>query len=165
MPRSDTLHLVGLVKDDEIILEQDADFHYLVEAAQQRKKQRVVEHQHVGGKNALARALKEADAVLLAEFRLVAANLGRTKTALRANVRPDLGVGLNVEVRQTAVLGGLGPFVNALELLRLGRGEEAVGLLHRLVKPAGAEIIATPLEHGVAELDREDFLQHGQVLL
>ena len=41
------LHLVRLVENHEVVLEQNAAFDFLVNAAEQREKQRVVQHQHV----------------------------------------------------------------------------------------------------------------------
>ena len=114
----------------------------LLQAAQQREEQRVVQHQHVRGEDPVARALEEADAVVLGEIGRVAAELGRAQPALGADLRPDLRVRLDLEVRQAAVGGGLGPFVDALQFLGFRGGEEVAGLLHGLVQPARAEVIA-----------------------
>ena len=101
----------------------------------------------------------------LAEIRWVTAKLGRAQPALGTDLRPNLRIRLHVEVRQAAVGGGFGPFVNPLQLLGFGGGEEVAGLLHGLVEAAGAEVIGPALEHGEAELHRQDLLEHGQVLL
>ena len=62
-----------LVENDEIVLEQDAAFHFLLDAHEQREKERVIQNQHVGGKNAVARALKETDRMVFAEIGLIKA--------------------------------------------------------------------------------------------
>src|SRR5207253_7908858 len=133
---------VSFVEDDEVVLEQNAALNLVVQAAQQRKEQRVVQHQHIGREDAAARALKKTDAVLLAELGGVTANLGRTNPALGADVGPDFRIRLDVEIGQTALVGLLRPLVDAPEFLRFRRGEQAVGLLHGLVQTAGAEIIS-----------------------
>ena len=49
-------------------LEQDAAAAFLLQPAQQREEQRVIQHQHVRGQDAVARALEKADLVLLREL-------------------------------------------------------------------------------------------------
>ena len=166
----DVLDRVRLVEDEEIVLEEDAALLLLVHAAEQREEERVVQHQHVGGKDALARALEEAEAVVLREVRLVAANLRRAQAALGADLRPDLRVRLQLEVGAAAVLRFLGPRGDALELLHLGRAEELVGVLQGLVQAAGAEVVRAALEHRVVEPHRrrqraEHGVEHRQVFL
>ena len=165
VPGGDVFHVVRLVEDDEVIAEQDAALDFLLQAAEQGEEQRVVHHQHIRGEDAIARALEEADGVILAEVGRVTAQLGRAQAALGADLRPHLRVGLHLEVRQAAVGGGLGPFVNALQLLGLGGGKEVAGLLDGLVEAARAEVIAPAFEHGETELHRQDLLEHRQVLL
>src|SRR5258708_38798008 len=94
----------GAARDDgrhanteEVVLEQNAARLFLVRAIQQREEQRVVQHEHIGGEDATARALKKADSLLLAKFRRVAANLRRAKPPLGADVRPDLRLRLDLE--------------------------------------------------------------------
>ena len=166
----DVLDRVRLVEDEEIVLEEDAALLLLVHAAEQREEERVVQHQHVGGKDALARALEEAEAVVLGEVGLVAANLRRAQAALGADLRPNLRVRLQLEVGAAAVFGLLGPLGHALQLLHLGRGEELVGVLEGLVQAAGAEVVRAALEHRVVEPHRrrqraEHGVEHRQVFL
>ena len=165
MARGHALHRVRLVEDHEVVLEEDAAFARLVVRAEQREEERVVHHQHVRAKDALADALEETDAVVLGEVRLRPADLRRTQPAFAAHVLPDLRIGFDGEVRQAAVLRLLGPFPDALQLGCLGRGEEAVGLERGLVEPAGAEVVLPALQHGVAELHRQHRRKHRQILL
>ena len=138
-------HLVRLIEDHEVVAEQDAALHFLLQPRQQGEKERVVQHQHVGGKDAIARALKETDAMLLGEIGWVTAELGRTQPALGADLRPNFGVRFDVEIREAAVGGGLRPFVNALQAPRSRRSKQVGGLLHRLCEAPGAEVIRPAL--------------------
>ena len=82
MARSDPLDVVRFVENDEIVFEQDAAVHFLVQAAQQREEQGVVQHQNIGGEDATARALEKTDAVLFAELGCITTNLRRANPAL-----------------------------------------------------------------------------------
>ena len=154
VPRRHLLHLVRLVENHEVVLEQNAAFLLFINSAEQREKQRVVQHQHVRRKKLVPRALEKADAVVLGEIGRKAADFRRAQPAFGTNLRPDFRVGLNVKVGKTAVLGRLRPFVDALQFLGLGRREQVAALLHRLLEPASAEIIRAALEHRKAELHR-----------
>jgi hypothetical protein len=77
---------VRFVENHEVVPEQNTSFHFFVDGSQQCEEKRVVQNQDVGGKNAMACALKETDAVLLAEFRLIAAKFRRTKAAFRTDL-------------------------------------------------------------------------------
>ena len=168
VPRRDVLHLVRLVENHEVVLEQNAAFLLFINSAEQREKQCVVQHQHIRGKELVPRALEMADAVILGEIGRKAADFWRAQPALRTNLRPDFRVRLDVKIRQAAVLGFLRPFVDALQFLGLGRREQIAGLLHRLLQPARAEIIRAALEHRITELHRhreraEHIGEHRQV--
>ena len=102
----------------------------------------------------MPRPLKKADAVVLGEVGREAANLGRAQPALGTNLRPDLRVRLDVEVRQAAVRGFLRPVIDPLQFLGLGGGEQVADLLHRFVQPARAEVIRPAFEHRETELHR-----------
>src|SRR5688500_3678751 len=52
-----------------------------------------------------------------------------------------------------------------MEFGDLGSTEEVVRVRERSVQAASAEIIASPLEHGVGERDRENLLKDGQIFL
>ena len=113
--------------------------------------------------------MEETDLVILREIGLMPARFGRTQAAFRADLRPDLGVGFDFKIRETAVLGFLGPLVNARQFLGLGGGEQIATLLHGLLQPAGAEIIRAAFQHGIAEPDglrqrAQHLREHGQIL-
>ena len=118
--RGDGFHRVRLVENDEIILEQQAALDVLLQAAEQREEERVIEHQHVRGEDVAAGALIEADGVLFGELRRVAANFRPAQPALRAHLPPDLGVGFHVKIRQAAVGSLLRPLLDPLEFLGFG---------------------------------------------
>ena len=75
---------------------------------------------------------------------------------------PDLRIRFGVEIREAPVGGFLGPLEDPLEFVRLGRGEQAVGLLHGLAQPPGAEIILPSLEHRKGEPHRQNPLRIGR---
>ena len=152
------LHVVRLVEDHKVIAEQDAALDFLLQAAKKGEEQRVVHHQHVRREDAVARALEEADGVILAEVGRVTTQLRRAQPALRTHLRPHLRVGLRLEIRQAAVGGGLGPFVDPLQFLGFRGGEEVASLLDGLVEAPRAEVIAPAFEHGETELHRQDLL-------
>jgi hypothetical protein len=130
--------VVRFVEDHEVIAEQDAALDFLFQAAEQGEEERVVHHQHVRGEDAITRALEETDGVILAEVGRVTAELGRAQPPLGADLRPDLRVRLYLKIRQAAVGSGFGPFVNPLEFLGFGGGEEVSGLLDGLMEAARA---------------------------
>ena len=169
MARGDALHGVGFVKDDEVVLEEDAAFHLFIHAAEQGEEERVVQDEDIRGQDLVPHALEETGLVVAGEIGLVAAGFGRAQAAFGADLLPDLGVGLDGEIGEAAVLGLLGPFVDALEFLGLGGGEEVAALLHGFLEAAGAEVIRAAFQHGVAEADgfrqgAEHLREHGQVL-
>src|SRR2546425_5462728 len=161
----DALHSVRFVENHEIILEENAPFDLLVEGAKKRKEKRVVQYQHVSRKIALSRALEEAGGVLLCKLGLMAADARSAQAAFGANLAPDIGRGFNFEVREAAIAGGLGPFIDALEFLDLRGSEQTAGLLHRLMEAAGTQVIRPAFEHAKVELHRQDSFQHRQGLL
>jgi hypothetical protein len=125
----------------------------------------VVEHQHIGGEHAAARALVETRLpAVLHEIGLKAAQFRRAEAALGADLLPDFGVRLQVEIRQAAVAGFFRPLVDAQQLLFIGGGEEFARLGQGAGQAAGAKIILAALEHGEIEFDRHDAGQHRQVL-
>ena len=169
MARRDVFHGVSLVENHEVVLEENAAFQLLINPAEQSEKQGVIQDEDIRGENPVAHALEETDLVILREIGLMPARFGRTQAAFRADLRPDLGVRFDFKVRETAVLGCLGPFVNARQFLGLGGGEQIAALLHGLLEPAGAEIIRAAFQHGITEPDglrqRAQHLgEHGQIL-
>ena len=62
----------------------------LVNAAEQREEQRVIQHQHVRRKNSVPRALEKTDAVVLGEIGREAANLRRAQARVRNRPAPRL---------------------------------------------------------------------------
>ena len=116
----DTFHRVRFVEDDEVVFEQNAAFLLFAQTTEQREEQRVIQNQNVGGQNFVARALKKADGMILAEIGLIPADFRRAKAAFRANQRPNFGVRLDVKIRKASVLRFLGPLVNAPQFLAFG---------------------------------------------
>ena len=119
----DVLHLVRLVEDHEVVAEQDAALDFLLQSSQQHEEKGVVQYDHIGGEDAIARPLEEADAVVFGEVGGITAQLGGAEPALGAHLVPYLGVRFYVIVRQAAVGGSLRPLVNPLQLLSLGGRE------------------------------------------
>jgi hypothetical protein len=68
---------VGFVKDDEIILKEQASLNFLLEATEQRKEECMIQNQNVRRKDAAARSLEETNGIVPAEVRLVAASFRR----------------------------------------------------------------------------------------
>src|SRR2546427_10560655 len=104
-------HLVRLIEYDEIISEEHATFDVFIQATEQSKKKRVIDHQRVGRKNAMARPLEKTDIVLFGEFRWKTAKLRRAQPAFRTDLSPNLRVWLNIKVRQAAIGRFFGPLV------------------------------------------------------
>ena len=168
--RGNRTDVVRLVEDHEVVLEQ----HPLLlpgrvilaaVVAEQAEKQRVVQHQHVSGKNPAAGALVKTGLAQLGDVGAVAAQLGRAEAALRVDKIPHLRIGRDVEVRQAAVGGLPGPLGDSLQFLHLGGGQQRRRLLPGALQPPGAEIVAAPLEHCERKLHRQHLLEHRQILL
>src|SRR5439155_26866079 len=115
MLRRDAFNRVRFVEDHEVVPEQNTPFHFFVDASQQCEEKGMVQNQDIGGKNAMAGALKETDAVLLAEFGLITAKFWRTKAAFRTDLRPDVQIRFHFKVRAASVFGRFRPFVNSLK--------------------------------------------------
>ena len=165
MARGDVLDGVGFVKDDKVILEHDAAVDLFLDATEEREEEGVVHNENVGSEDAGTGALEKAGAVDFGEIGAFATEFGRAETTFRADLGPDFEIGFDVEIGERAVLRFFGPFEDAVEFGDLGSGEEMVGLGERFVEAAGAEIIPAALEHGVGELDWENLLEDGQILL
>jgi hypothetical protein len=105
---------VRLVENHKVVLEQNAARQLLVNAAQQREKQRVIQDQNIRRQNPVPHALKKTDVVVARKIRLVPACFGRAQTAFGTDLRPHFRVRLDLEIRQAAILGLLGPLVDAL---------------------------------------------------
>src|SRR5207247_2973806 len=106
----------------------------------------------------------ETDLVGFAELGWVAAHLGGAQAALGTDLAPDFRVRLDIEIREAAIGGFFRPIEYALQFRGFRGAEEVTSLLPGFLQAARAEVIGAPLEHGEAELDREDALEHGQVL-
>ncbi len=90
VPRRHAFHRVRLVENHEVVLEQNAAFHFLVHAAEQREKQRVVQDHHVRRQNPVAHALKKTDVVVLAQNRTDARTFSANTTRARNRPAPRL---------------------------------------------------------------------------
>ncbi len=109
--RRDILESVRLVEDDEVVWKQDAAGVLLRvrHAADEGEEERVVEHDDLRAKHALAKGLIEAAPV-------VAAGLRRAEVLFAADLLPDRCVRLLDEVAQRAVARGEAPLADAFEL-------------------------------------------------
>src|SRR5262249_5110044 len=75
----DVFHRVGLVEDDKVVAEHDPALGLFFDSAQEREEKGMIQNENVGGKNAVAGALEEANLVLLGVIGLIAAGFGRAR--------------------------------------------------------------------------------------
>jgi len=118
---------VSFIEDDEIVREQIAALtvHLFLRAAEQHEKQGVIDYDHIRGKQAFARLLKETVTGL-------AAGLTRADVGLAANLRPDLWVGFDGEIAQGSVPGRARPVRDARQFCRFRGSEKLAGLLQSI---------------------------------
>src|SRR5437899_6886740 len=95
-----------LIEYDEIVAKEQPSFHVVVHPSKQGKEERVIQDEHIRGKNAAACPLKKAEIVLFCQFGLMGANFRRTKPPLRTDLRPYFRIRLDIEILQ-APLGSL----------------------------------------------------------
>src|SRR4030095_12556435 len=98
MLRRYRFHRVRLIKNHEVISEEDAAIAVFIHSAEQGKEKRVVQNQHVRGKDAAACPLEETRRAVLRPIRLFATSLRGAEAAFRADLRPDFEVRLDLEI-------------------------------------------------------------------
>ena len=154
-----------LVKNHEIVPEQNPSLDIIINAAEQRKKERVIQHDHIRRHDPRPRLLKKAGGpMLLGKLRPRPAQLRRTHSPLRTNLRPHLVIRLKLEIRKAAVLRLARPLKDALQLGLLRRSEQPIRLPERLVQTPRTKIIGPALQHRVPKIHRQHMLQHRQIL-
>ena len=131
--------MLRFIKNHKIIFEQQPVAHaiivfriasrrfacsFVVERHREvRKKERVVQHQHIGAEKTSAGFLEKTFAVQRCRVTSAPAKLGRAKAAFGADRLPHFGIRLHLEAGQAAVLRFRRPFRNALEFRLFRRGE------------------------------------------
>jgi len=111
----------------------------------------------------VARPLEETNAVVLGKIGRMAADLRRAESALGTNLRPNLHVRFDVEIRQAAIRGFLGPFGDALEFLASDDVNKLPDCCMALCNRRVQRIIRAALEHREIEFHRfRQRTQHGR---
>src|SRR5690606_17253839 len=133
LPRRDLLQGVGLVKDEEVLREEEAAARLvrLLLPVEEGEEKRVVHHEEMRLGDALARLLIEAAARSGATLRCAG-------VALAAHLRPDPGRGGEVEVAEGAILRFPRPLPDQLQLLQLRPREHLPSPRHREHEAQGA---------------------------
>ena len=118
--RGHAVQMLRLVKNRKVITKYQAltGIFLLVHVSGQPErevgeKQRVIEHEHIGGEKTAARFLEKTLAVQRGGFTAAPAKLRRTQAALGRHSLPHLGIRFHVEIRQRAVFRFLGPRFHA----------------------------------------------------